>query len=166
MSADQKSSVQEVLERLHVPAGLYQHWKGPLYVAFSNSIHEKSGEALVHYYSLEKRTRWTRTHGEWNTPPTIREQREFLRLCVVCRKLSDNFNRPVLCSEACGWVFHCADPEDYRPLHFPTEEELSKRRFAFLRSVGQDVLAMAVGFGDHLLLPEESEPVRMACPKP
>lgn len=41
--------------------GLYRHYKGGLYVAFSESVDEATGEALVHYYSIEKRTRWTRT---------------------------------------------------------------------------------------------------------
>jgi hypothetical protein len=41
--------------------GLYRHYKGGLYVVFAKSVCEATGAALVHYYSLEKRTRWTRT---------------------------------------------------------------------------------------------------------
>lgn len=40
--------------------GLYKHYKGGLYVLFSESVDEATGDVLVHYYSLEKRTRWTR----------------------------------------------------------------------------------------------------------
>lgn len=41
--------------------GLYKHYKGGLYIVFSESVDEATGTLLVHYYSIEKRTRWTRT---------------------------------------------------------------------------------------------------------
>ena len=57
-----KDAEQAALERRSVEArGLYRHYKGGLYIVFSTSLDEATGEGLVHYYSLEKRTRWTRT---------------------------------------------------------------------------------------------------------
>jgi hypothetical protein len=43
------------------PWGIYTHRKGGLYVVFAHSVDEASLVPLVHYFSLEKETRWTRT---------------------------------------------------------------------------------------------------------
>lgn len=48
-----------------VPLGVYKHWKGPLYVVFATSVDEAFCVPLVHYYSIERRTRWTRTFTDW-----------------------------------------------------------------------------------------------------
>ncbi len=47
--------------------GLYKHYKGGLYIVFSTSLAEASGEMLVHYYSIENRTRWTRTIADFTS---------------------------------------------------------------------------------------------------
>jgi hypothetical protein len=41
--------------------GVYRHKKGGLYVPYSLTLDEPTLGVLVHYASLEKRTRWTRT---------------------------------------------------------------------------------------------------------
>lgn len=58
-----KDSAQQDLRRLAAwcPIGVYAHQKGGEYVVYSHSVGEASLTALVHYFSLSKRTRWTRT---------------------------------------------------------------------------------------------------------
>lgn len=41
--------------------GMYVHANGGLYVAYSTTCDEVTGQVLVHYYSVERKTRWTRT---------------------------------------------------------------------------------------------------------
>lgn len=63
--------------------GLYRHWKGSLYVVFSESVHEASGDVLLHYYSLEHRTRWTRTLEDFTAIVTLLDaskQARFVRI--------------------------------------------------------------------------------------
>jgi hypothetical protein len=43
------------------PIGVYVHCKGGTYVVHGHSLEEASLVALVHYYSVDKGTRWTRT---------------------------------------------------------------------------------------------------------
>jgi hypothetical protein len=58
---DVKSKSQEHLHKLGFKLGVYRHYKGGEYVAFMVTLDEETLEALVHYYSLKKKTRWTRT---------------------------------------------------------------------------------------------------------
>lgn len=57
----EKDDAQEALRLARPLLGVYQHYKGPLYTLFCVSLDERTLEILVHYYSHEKRTRWTRT---------------------------------------------------------------------------------------------------------
>lgn len=63
MSDDPKTDAQQLLPTLasHCPIGVYTHRKGGRYVVYGYSIDEESLAPLVHYYSLDKKTRWTRT---------------------------------------------------------------------------------------------------------
>ena len=60
---DEKDARQADLRSSTLQLGVYRHYKGAEYVLFAVSLHEETLEPLVHYYSLEKRTRWTRS---WN----------------------------------------------------------------------------------------------------
>jgi hypothetical protein len=62
---DTKDRAQENLREVHLPFGVYRHYKGGLYVLFATSVDESTLAPLVHYYSLEKKTRWTRTRGNF-----------------------------------------------------------------------------------------------------
>ena len=43
-----------------IPGHRYRHYKGGLYLVFAISLDEESLHPLVHYYSLKRKTRWTR----------------------------------------------------------------------------------------------------------
>lgn len=43
------------------PVGVYTHRSGGEYIVFAHSIDEETLTPLVHYFSLKKGTRWTRT---------------------------------------------------------------------------------------------------------
>jgi hypothetical protein len=58
---DQKDKWQRRLAAEGVPLGVYVHEKGGDYLLFAVSCDERNGDFLAHYYSFEKRTRWTRT---------------------------------------------------------------------------------------------------------
>lgn len=63
MPDDPKQDVQESLPALAelCPVGVYTHRNGGTYVVFAHSVNEATLAPLVHYYSVDKRTRWTRT---------------------------------------------------------------------------------------------------------
>jgi hypothetical protein len=42
-----------------------EKYKGPEYVLFALTLKEDTLEPMVHYYSLEKKTRWTRTYEDF-----------------------------------------------------------------------------------------------------
>lgn len=56
-----KTEAQGRLRKSRTRLGIYQHWKGGIYVVFCTSIDEARLEPLVHYYSKAKKKRWTRT---------------------------------------------------------------------------------------------------------
>ena len=58
-----KDTVQRCLYSLveQCPIGVYRHRKGGEYVVFGHTVDEATLAPLVHYYSLTKQTRWTRT---------------------------------------------------------------------------------------------------------
>jgi hypothetical protein len=60
---DEKDKAQEGLKRViaEVPLGIYRHCKGGIYTVYSHTIDERSMEPRIHYYSHEKKTRWTRS---------------------------------------------------------------------------------------------------------
>ncbi len=51
--------------------GFYKHYKGGTYILFAVSVNEANGEHLVHYYSIEKKTRWTRTWDNFFDQPAL-----------------------------------------------------------------------------------------------
>ncbi len=66
--ADPKDVAQAKLAELMDPGttgkfklGVYMHYKGNLYTAYSVTVDEETQRLLVHYYSHTKKTRWTRT---------------------------------------------------------------------------------------------------------
>jgi hypothetical protein len=59
--SDEKDEAQAKLAALDFKLGLYRHYKGGEYIVFAVSLNEETLEPLVHYYSLAKETRWTRT---------------------------------------------------------------------------------------------------------
>ena len=63
-----KDRAQEAFRALEktVRIGLYQHYKGGFYVVYGMSLDEATLEALVHYYSLKKKSRWTRTYANFS----------------------------------------------------------------------------------------------------
>lgn len=60
---DPKEEAQRDLARAMAlcPIGVYGHRKGGTYAVFSHSVDETTLAPLVHYFSFEKHTRWTRT---------------------------------------------------------------------------------------------------------
>jgi hypothetical protein len=58
---DEKDVAQTRLKKLDFKLGIYRHYKGGMYVVFSVSLSEEGLVPLVHYFSLTKKTRWTRT---------------------------------------------------------------------------------------------------------
>jgi hypothetical protein len=45
----------------HCEVGVYVHYKGGEYIVFAHTVDEDSLALLVHYYSMKRHTRWTRT---------------------------------------------------------------------------------------------------------
>lgn len=63
--------------------GLYRHYKGGYYVAYSVSLDEECLEPLVHYYSCERKTRWTRTMRRFEASRLVGNARFlFVRSCA------------------------------------------------------------------------------------
>lgn len=88
------ASVKELL-----PRGVYTHRKGGEYVLHGYSVDEASLKILVHYYSLKKKSWWTREAPVFTEPVDGKPRFWFLRLATG-RELS----------EACG--FTVDSPED------------------------------------------------------
>jgi hypothetical protein len=65
MPTDEKDIAQSRLKLLDYKLGIYRHYKGGLYVVFAVSLLETSLTPMVHYYSLKKGTRWTRTASDF-----------------------------------------------------------------------------------------------------
>lgn len=63
----EKDKGQETLAMLKTKfvGDVYVHWKGGHYVCYSMSLDEETLEPLVHYYSLAKKSWWTRTLYVW-----------------------------------------------------------------------------------------------------
>lgn len=59
--SDEKDIAQARLKKLNIPLGIYQHYNGGFYLVYSVSLLESNLTPLVNYYSMEKKTRWTRT---------------------------------------------------------------------------------------------------------
>jgi hypothetical protein len=63
--SDEKDLAQALLKTNILPCSVYEHYKGGEYVVFAYSVHEGTLQLLVHYYSLEKKTRWTRPYNDF-----------------------------------------------------------------------------------------------------
>jgi hypothetical protein len=68
---DEKDHVQNRCEGLRktFALGHYFHYKGGEYIVYGTSVKEDTLEVLVHYYSISKKTRWTRTWDDFNSRP-------------------------------------------------------------------------------------------------
>lgn len=66
---DPKEEAQERLAGLKkaVKLGTYQHYKGPYYTVYALSVKEDTCEILVHYYSHDHKTRWTRDFDDFQS---------------------------------------------------------------------------------------------------
>ena len=66
--SDFKDMAQEGLKATtaRIKPGVYRHYKGGEYIVFATSLKEDTLEGLVHYYSIEKKTRWTRTVADFS----------------------------------------------------------------------------------------------------
>jgi len=60
---DEKDAAQAALAEAAscCPVGVYAHRNGGEYVVYGHSIDEATLVPLVHYFSIAKRSRWTRT---------------------------------------------------------------------------------------------------------
>jgi hypothetical protein len=74
---DAKDKSQEHLVYIakKFPVGVYRHYKGNDYILFAHSINENTLIPLVHYYSIAKKTRWTRDFG--NFSQMVKSEAEF-----------------------------------------------------------------------------------------
>jgi hypothetical protein len=59
--SDEKDEAQAKLAAFDFKLGVWEHYKGGLYVVFAISLDEETLQRLVHYFSIEKKTRWTRS---------------------------------------------------------------------------------------------------------
>ncbi len=79
-----KDLAQECLKSERVFAGLYEHYKGGLYVVFAKSVDEATLLPMVHYYIVQKKTRWTRRLDDFtaqvkDSTNTVRDRFKRLR---------------------------------------------------------------------------------------
>lgn len=66
MTDEAKEKAQrEEKTSLYPRVGMYRHYKGGTYLVFARSVHEQTLEPLVHYYSYERCTFWTRTREDF-----------------------------------------------------------------------------------------------------
>jgi|ERR1700722_4386748 len=65
MTVDPKQIAQEKLQANPVRLGIYRHYKGGHYLVFACSLDESSLTELVHYFSQERKSCWTRTRTEF-----------------------------------------------------------------------------------------------------
>jgi len=63
--SDAKDEAQKWLASLDIRLGLYRHYKGGEYIVFAVTLTEDTLSPRVHYYSVEKGTRWTRTEADF-----------------------------------------------------------------------------------------------------
>ncbi len=65
---DMKDEAQKALAEARDVRGVYKHRKGGTYVLYSVTVDEESLETMVHYYSVERGSRWTRPLRVWTEP--------------------------------------------------------------------------------------------------
>lgn len=77
MFMDVKDAWQKVHTWAQLPLGWFKHHKGGNYVVFATTVNEENGMILVHYFSVLKHTRWTRTLTDFSEllPPPIGRKR-------------------------------------------------------------------------------------------
>ena len=64
-TSDEATAAQQRLQANPVRLGVYRHHKGGHYLVFACSLDESSLTELVHYFSQERKTCWTRTRKEF-----------------------------------------------------------------------------------------------------
>lgn len=81
--SDLKPAWQEALAWAALPLGWYRHVaSGGSYVVFGQTVDEEAGTHLIHYFSVVRHTRWTRTLANFNAmlpTPIIRKRFEWWR---------------------------------------------------------------------------------------
>jgi hypothetical protein len=72
-----KPAWQEALAWAALPPGWYRHHGGGSYVVFAQTVEEGDGTILVHYFSVVRHTRWTRTLANFSEllPPSVGRKR-------------------------------------------------------------------------------------------
>jgi len=80
---ENKSDAQTALAECGQQYGLYRHYKGGYYVMYGKTVNEETLETLVHYYSLEKKTRWTRTLENFTATVYLEERGNMQRFEYV-----------------------------------------------------------------------------------
>jgi hypothetical protein len=80
MPPDPKTDAQQALSKSksRCPVGLYMHRKGGAYIVFAHSLKEDTLDPLVHYWSIERRTVWTRTIADFIE--VVEERPRFMRV--------------------------------------------------------------------------------------
>ncbi len=82
----EKDDAQQAEAARSSAVGVYKHYKGSFYTAYGTNVKEDTFEPLVHYFSQEKKTRWTRTREnfhqlvELQDPPRLVARFQFMRL--------------------------------------------------------------------------------------
>ena len=79
---DQKDAWQEWLARNPFALGFYFHYKHGSYLVYSATVREDSGVVLVHYLSVLKHSRWTRTRANFEELVDGRPRFKFWRLAT------------------------------------------------------------------------------------
>lgn len=80
---EDKSEAQTALKECRQQYGLYRHYKGGYYVMYGKTVDEETLETLVHYYSLEKKTRWTRTLENFTAKVYLEDRKDQQRFEYV-----------------------------------------------------------------------------------
>lgn len=78
---DEKDQAQERLRDIQavISIGVYQHYKGPYYTVFALSVKEDTCGHLVHYYSHDHKTRWTRDLEDFTSSVNEATRFKFVR---------------------------------------------------------------------------------------
>jgi hypothetical protein len=59
---ENKNAMQAALALFKPRLGVWEHHKGGLYIVFAVTLKEDTLDPMVSYYSIDKKTRWTRTY--------------------------------------------------------------------------------------------------------
>lgn len=83
---DPKTEAQAALALKPDARGIYRHYKGGTYILFAVSVSEAYGTHLVHCYSTERMTRWTRTWEDFfDASPVHASEQRFTKIREATR---------------------------------------------------------------------------------